>query len=603
MAVKYYYTSENKQVTKILGKAVRIADTLALDADTLDGLHADDLVTKQGLQKVIDERVNAVTSKEYVRKPWFISPTNGATGVEYPKLEIMIVDNYMTDMRRDQSKLTVYWEVATDNNFNNLVEYSYKDYGNILTFYCKNLSPNTTYYARARVSVANLISKWTDPISFTTGAIVRYITRPINLISAATTYQYHRMCYTPTFVVNAVGATSNVGVYQYTTFSTYKRNKHGLYYNGSNVVPATPIHVYNALTTGPQGMIYYTIPPGILESDTEYIVKTEHVFQDGINTYKSSTTYRHFKTRSILNFTTEAYSRRSHDRFLDPRRPHGVAKLTNRYIVTFGKSTSFTTSLMRYDTFTDSLRPLYSGLSANTSANGFDMINISHSKILVVFHQNNSVYTYNHETGVWAQVQSWTPPVGSGLTSGMSLIKMPNGDIYGMEFKIGTGQVFKKYDTVNNVWVSAGIMNMPAERRYYNVGVIDDDKFIVMGGSDSTTGSTSVKLNGYVYSFSSNSWTTTPDMPGAINNNWTYSNTYSTIELRDHKIVFIGVPADDGVKLVARNYVYNSIDDSWTYEEGEFTMDTGIRSVTMDYGVAYTYGSCSYSTFLSKISW
>jgi len=68
------------------------------------------------------------------------------------------------------------WEIASDENFTNIVESSYHDTTNLTSYTPTNLDPSTTYYVRVRYSSDNHISPWSEQVQFTTAA--NYIETP-----------------------------------------------------------------------------------------------------------------------------------------------------------------------------------------------------------------------------------------------------------------------------------------------------------------------------------------------------------------------------------------------------------------------------------------
>jgi hypothetical protein len=102
-----------------------------------------------------------------LRTPVVTAPVNGATN--RPSLITVSVSSggytgYAGDLKSGS------WQLATDSGFTNIVQESLNDTVNLYVWLISGLVKNTTYWVRYRwtESYNNLVSDWSDPVSFTT---------------------------------------------------------------------------------------------------------------------------------------------------------------------------------------------------------------------------------------------------------------------------------------------------------------------------------------------------------------------------------------------------------------------------------------------------
>ena len=104
--------------------------------------------------------------KPYINIPVINSPVDGTANITNTQITITL--NPFSVYGAADTHVSTDWELATDPNFSNIIDQSYDDTINLLSW-TVTLTPNTTYYVRARFTGQTLgKSKWSDTVRFST---------------------------------------------------------------------------------------------------------------------------------------------------------------------------------------------------------------------------------------------------------------------------------------------------------------------------------------------------------------------------------------------------------------------------------------------------
>ena len=166
-------------------KTILLKENLNLDADKLGGSDANEYVQTGQLDTIIDQNINKVTIG--INKPTFTSHSNGYL---LHDSNAVVTTVYSFPYQKNRNKHTASdWEIATDSNFNNIVDSTYKDLVNLTEWRPGNLTPNTNYYLRTRHYNYCIRSDWSDTLHLITSSSWVNIPPPV-IIQRKNVYKY-----------------------------------------------------------------------------------------------------------------------------------------------------------------------------------------------------------------------------------------------------------------------------------------------------------------------------------------------------------------------------------------------------------------------------
>ena len=119
---------------------------------------------------------NAEEALNMVGPTTIVSPPNGF--IDFNSDYTIDISGYTTNKRFIGTHTATDWEISRQDDFFSIAHASYDDVNNLLSYYPLGLTPSTLYYVRVRLISDGHKGRWSDVISFTTSAILRFIVTP-----------------------------------------------------------------------------------------------------------------------------------------------------------------------------------------------------------------------------------------------------------------------------------------------------------------------------------------------------------------------------------------------------------------------------------------
>jgi len=611
VSIKYDYETVGPDELTVLGIVADLDDTGNYDADSLDGKHGEDILRKDQLQELMDEKVNRFTTTTALVTPIILSPANGASNIKEVIIEISVKDSWNVDIDLIQKDL--YWdvEIATDSAFTNIFRSIYNDAAN-LPVWRPDLLDNTTYYARARIIQNGIKSNWSPIVTFTTG------TTQYAKITNDSAKAIHREDNSRTSSVPVVRIPSantiikkNVGNYIRTEISVFKNNKRAMKYGSGTPSTATtpPDAVWNdVVTNSTSGISYILIDPTVLEADTEYYCKIRYVYQgtSGISEIKTNATGFVFKTKKYIRdvshiqlptyFTKGLYT--GPGVTIQTTQPP-VGKIDSTTIVMQAHISAAETILYRMEVKPEGFVPYR--VIPNTNG----VLQQKQALCYLASGQCLMIDTSTLETHIlhlWGAVQQVGSLEAVSTPSNRKhpgLVRLYNGDIYAIYSAQGgvNDKKLMKFDTTTNTWSSAGLNQGFTKRDAFTIAAIDERYFMVFGGynPDDNTRPTFAEI----YDSVDNQWSMTPTIPQMAYNYAYNVGNGIPVELYTGIVAFVGV---ETIQNNAATYVWDNHKQTWTfYITDDGALGSGGGGATLHPGEAYGFSGYKLITSLVKV--
>ena len=155
----------------ILGFGNILNTDAAIQIDNIVTLNTD------GSTKISEAEILNIKALELTREivaPVINSPVEGDINVTGS----IDLDPFLSYSNYTGTHFSTDWEIANDSLFTNILESSYDNVINLLSYFPKDLLTSTQHYVRVRFKSDNHVSEWSDIIGFITSAVTISIQTP-----------------------------------------------------------------------------------------------------------------------------------------------------------------------------------------------------------------------------------------------------------------------------------------------------------------------------------------------------------------------------------------------------------------------------------------